>query len=186
MRSGARGTGVTTGLLDEGVDTGPTLRARRGGIGGEAPAAALEPRLARLGAVVLIETLSGLADGSLVATPQDAARVSHAPLLKKEDGRVRWSETAIVIERKVRAFQPWPGVTATLAGRALKLLRTRVEPGGSGAPGTLLAADADGLLVACGEASALRLLELQPESRRPMPAGAFAAGARLQPGLRFD
>lgn len=186
IANGERESGVTTMLLDEGLDTGPMLLSRREAIAPDDTAATLEPRLARIGAGLLIETLAGLATGTLAPRPQDPALASYAPLLKKDDGRVRWADPAVVIERKVRAFDPWPGATASLGGRSLKLLKTRVEAGSVGAPGTLLAADAAGLLVACGEGSALRLLELQPESRRPMPAAAFAAGARLSAGQRFD
>lgn len=186
IANGEAETGVTTMLLDEGLDTGPTLLSRRETIRPDDTAAALESRLARIGSRLLLETLDGLAAGTLVALPQDHARASSAPLLKKEDGVVRWSEPAQAIERKLRAFQPWPGSSARLQGRSLKILAARVEAGGSGEPGALLDVDSDGLLVACGGRSALRLLRLQPESRRPMPAAAFAAGARIRPGLRFD
>jgi methionyl-tRNA formyltransferase len=186
IANGEAETGVTTMLLDEGMDTGPTLLSRREPIQRDDTTATLEPRLARLGSRLLLETIDALAAGTLVPTPQDAARATSAPLLKKEDGVVRWSDEAPAIERKVRAFQPWPGATARLQGRSLRILASRVEAGPAAEPGTLLDVGADGLLVACGAASALRLLQLQPESRRPMPAAAFAAGARIRPGLRFD
>jgi methionyl-tRNA formyltransferase len=127
-----------------------------------------------------------MARGSVVPAAQDAAAASYAPRLKKEDGRVRWSDPATAIERRIRGFQPWPGAFATWDGRGLKLLRARVEPPRDGGPGSVLAVDAAGLVVACGEASSLRLLEVQPESRGAMAAAAFAAGARVRPGQRFD
>jgi methionyl-tRNA formyltransferase len=179
-------TGVTTMLLDEGLDTGPTLLARRTPIGAEETAAQLEGRLARLGAELLIETLSAWSAGSLRPTPQDNARATHARLLKKEDGRVDWGEPAAALERKVRGFQPWPGMTASLAGRGLRILCARVEPGAGDAPGTVMAVGPAGVVVACGARSRLRLIEVQPDSRRAMPAAAFAAGARLRDGQRFD
>lgn len=186
IANGEAETGVTTMLLDEGLDTGPTLLSRATPIGSEETAAALEDRLATLGAQLLVDTLDGVARGSLVPTPQDHARATHAPLLTKQDGRVRWTDPATSIERKVRAFQPWPGVATSLGGRALKILKARVAPAGPGEPGTLLTVEGEGLVVACGADTRLRLLEVQSESRRAVGAAAFAAGARLTPGQRFD
>jgi methionyl-tRNA formyltransferase len=184
--NGERETGVTTMLLDEGMDTGPALLQRRTPIGPEETAGALEQRLAAMGAPLLIETLDALARGTLRPEPQDAARASYAPLLKKEDGRARWSEPAAALERRIRGFQPWPAVTASIGGRAVKLLAARVDAREGGPPGSVLALDGTGVVVACGGASSLRLLEVQPESRGRMPAAAFAAGARIEPGQRFD
>jgi methionyl-tRNA formyltransferase len=184
--NGERETGVTTMLLDEGMDTGPTLLSRSTSIAPDETAGQLEERLSRLGASLLLETLDGLARGDLAPTPQDSARASYAPLLKKEDGRVDWAAEATTIERRIRGFQPWPGVVANVEGRGLKLLKARVETGAAGDGGTVLAVDGEGIVVACGSASALRLLEVQPESRRAMSAEAFAAGARLRPGQRFS
>ena len=186
IANGETETGVTTMLLDEGLDTGPTLLSRTTAIGSQETAAALEERLATLGAQLLVDTLDGVARSSLVPTQQDHARATHAPLLTKHDGRLRWTDPATSIERKVRAFQPWPGVANSLCGRALKILKTRVEPAGPGEPGTLLAVDDEGLVVACGADTRLRLLEVQSESRRAVPAAAFAKGARLTAGQRFD
>lgn len=183
--AGETETGVTTMLLDAGLDTGPLLLQRATPIGPDETAGALGDRLARLGAELLIETLAGWSRGAIAPRPQDPARASHARLLKKEDGDVSWDEPAAVIERKLRGFQPWPGATASVGGRALRLLRARVEPDGPGSPGTVLRLDADGIIVSCGSGSRLRLLELQPESRRAMSAAAFAAGARLLVGDRL-
>jgi methionyl-tRNA formyltransferase len=184
--NGERETGVTTMLLDEGMDTGPTLLSRSTPIAPDETAGQLEERLARMGASLLLETLDGLARGELAPTPQDSAHASYAPLLKKEDGRVDWGAEAAAIERRIRGFQPWPGAVANVAGRTLKLLKARVETGPAGDGGTVLAVDAEGIVVACGSASALRLLEVQPESRRGMSAAAFAAGARIRPGQRLS
>jgi methionyl-tRNA formyltransferase len=180
-------TGVTTMLIDAGLDTGPTLLARSTPIGEEETAPELESRLARMGGEVLVETVAGLADGSVRPVPQDEGRATLAPLLKKEDGRVDWRGSARAIERFIRAFQPWPGMTAALGGRALKLWRARVAPGSTqAAVGTVIGIDRESIVVACGEATALRLLDVQPENGKRMSAAAFAAGARLQPGARFD
>jgi methionyl-tRNA formyltransferase len=94
---------------------------------------------------------------------------------------------APAIERRVRGFNPWPGAHAILAGRGVKVLRARTAPAtGDASPGTVTEVGPDSVRVACGANTALALVEVQPESRRPMPARAFAAGARLRPGARFD
>jgi methionyl-tRNA formyltransferase len=188
IASGDAETGVTTMLLDEGLDTGPILLARRVPIGREETAAELEPRLAALGAELLLKTLAGLEDGSVRPAPQDPTRVTLAPPLRKEDGRLDWTRLAAELDCRVRGFHPWPGCFALFEGRTVKVLRARAEPDAPGEerpPGTVVGADASGVVVACAPPSRLRLLELQPESRRPMPAADFARGARLRPGARF-
>jgi methionyl-tRNA formyltransferase len=184
--NGESETGVTTMLLDEGMDTGPILLRRSTPIGPEETAGRLEERLAGMGASLLLETLDGLGRGGLSPIAQDSARATYAPLLKKEDGRVDWGADAGSIERRIRGFQPWPGAAAEIGGRDLKLLKARVETGGTAEAGTVLAVDDDGIVVACGAQSALRLLEVQPASRHAMSAFAFATGARIRPGQRFS
>lgn len=187
IANGEAETGVTTMLIDEGLDTGPTLLARSTPIGPDETAADLEPRLARLGAELLLDTVRGLESGTLVPVPQDHARATHAPILRKEHGRIDWAAPAATIARRARGFFPWPGAFAFHEGRLVKALRVReaAGPAAAVAPGTVVAVDRDGVTVACGGASALRLVEVQPESRRAMPAAAWAAGARLRPGARL-
>ena len=185
IANGETETGVTTMLIDEGLDTGPTLLARASPIGPEETAADLEPRLARLGALVLLETVAGLAAGTLSARPQDHARATFAPILKKEDGRLDWNQPAPTLACRVRGFHPWPGTHTSLDGKLLKVLAARAEASGPGEPGAVVAVDREGIMVACAEGTRLRLIEVQPESRKPMPASAFAAGARLSSGARF-
>jgi methionyl-tRNA formyltransferase len=185
IAGGETETGVTTMLIDEGLDTGPLLLARATPIGPEETAADLEPRLARLGAELLLETVRGLGDGLLQPKPQDHALASYAPLLKKEDGRIDWNLPADVLARRVRGFNPWPGTHTLWQGHVLKVLRARPMPGGPGEPGTVVSVDREGLVVASGQDTRLALLEVQLESRRPVSAGAFSAGARLRPGARF-
>lgn len=180
-------TGVSTMQIDEGLDTGPVLLQRATPIGRDETAADLEPRLARLGAQVLLETVRGLEAGELRPTPQDHERATLAPLLKKEDGRLDWSRRAQELDCRVRGFQPWPGSFFPLEGRGtVKVLAARALDGESAderAPGRLLDVGSEGLQVACGAGSRLLVTSVQPESRRPMSAAAFAAGARLRPGL---
>jgi methionyl-tRNA formyltransferase len=185
--NGERATGVTTMLIDEGLDTGPTLLARSTPIGPEETAPELEARLGPLGAEVLLETLGGLARGTLRAQPQDHAQATLAPILKKEDGRLDWSRPAEEIARRVRGLLPWPGTVTRASEGDLKVLRARVETAtnADAPPGTVISCGREGILVAAGGGTRLRLLDVQPESRGPMPAAAFAAGARLQPGARL-
>ena len=180
-------TGVTTMLIDEGLDTGPILLARRTPIGPTETTAQLEPRLARLGADLLVLTLDGLRDGSIRPRPQDASQATYAPLIGKDDGRLDWNARADALARRVRAFQPWPGTYTSLAGRGLKVLEAAPDPRPHQArPGSVLGIEKNGVLVACGESTTLRLLRVQPESRRAMEAFAFATGSRLTAGLCFE
>jgi methionyl-tRNA formyltransferase len=186
IANGDRETGVTTMLIDEGLDTGPLLLSRSLEIAPEETAAELEPRLARLGAQVLLETVRGLEEGTITPKAQDHARATLAPLLRKEDGRVDWALPATEIACRARGFFPWPGAFATHEGRILKLLRVReAAPAPGTAPAEVLSVGPDGVRIACGSGSSLLLLEVQPESRRAMPAAAWAAGARLRPGARL-
>jgi methionyl-tRNA formyltransferase len=183
--NGERETGVTTMLIDEGLDTGPTLLSRATPIGEEETAADLEARLAVLGAAVLVETLDGIGAGTLKAVPQDHARATLAPIIRKEDGRLDWTMPALALANRVRGFHPWPGTFTAWQGQPLKVLRARPAADGPSEPGEIVATDREGLVVGCGAGTRLRLLEVQPESRRPMSAAAFAAGLRPAPGARF-
>jgi methionyl-tRNA formyltransferase len=187
IANGDTETGVTTMQIDEGLDTGPLLLSRATPIGSDETAAELEPRLARLGGELLVETLAGLASGTLEPVPQDASRATLAPLLTKQHGRVDWSLPARSIACRARGFHPWPGAFTQHDGRLLKLLRVReAAPGqASREPGLVTLVDGEGIAVACGEGTLLRLEEVQPESRRAMPASAWAQGARLRPGARL-
>jgi methionyl-tRNA formyltransferase len=183
--NGETETGVTTMMIDEGLDTGPILLKRATAIGPEETTPELEARLAAIGGALLIETIDGLARGTIAPVPQDHGAATLAPILHKEDGRIDWSAPAEVIARRVRGLVPWPGTVTTWAGGDLKILRARPEAGTASAePGTILSND-DGIVVACGGGTALRILDVQPASRRPMTAAAFAAGARLSPGARL-
>jgi methionyl-tRNA formyltransferase len=186
IASGDATTGVTTMQIDEGLDTGPLLLARELAIGSRETASELEPRLARLGGELLVETIAGLERGTLSPVPQDASRATHARILTKEDGRVDWTQPASVVANRARGFHPWPGAATAHEGRLLKLLRVVETAGASTAqPGTVTAVDAQGFVVACGGGSLLHVEEVQPESRRAMPAAAWALGARLAAGARL-
>jgi methionyl-tRNA formyltransferase len=180
-------TGVTTMLIDEGLDTGPILLARQTPIGPEETAADLEPRLARMGAEVLLDTVRGLADSTLAPVAQDHARATLAPLLRKEDGLIDWTLPAETIACRARGFHPWPGAFTSHDRRLLKALRVRAV-GASDPPagaGTVTGVGPEGVRVACGSGTDLLLVEVQPESRRAMSATAWAQGARVRPGVRL-
>jgi len=169
--AGDQVTGVTIMLMDELLDHGPILAQRETPIGPDEDAAGLGKRLATMGA----ELLAGVLDriDELQPREQDHARARAAPRLKREDGELQWSLPAAEIDRRVRAFQPWPGVTLPLGGGRVKVLQGRSAAGG-GRPGEVLRRQPEGLVVAAGE-GAYRLEVVQLPGRRPMPARQLAA-----------
>jgi methionyl-tRNA formyltransferase len=182
-------TGVTTMLMDEGLDTGPILLQRSVPILEEDTGGSLEEKLAAIGADLLLETLARLEQGALVPAPQDESRSTLAPRITREDGRVDWSWTARRIHDRARAFDPWPNAWAQVDGAPLKLWKTLVVEdaiGESGEPGTILRIDAGGAHVACGEGTRLALLEVQSPGKARVSGADFARGKRLVPGSRLD
>jgi methionyl-tRNA formyltransferase len=180
--------GVTTILMDRGLDTGPILLQQRTCVGQRETAPELGDRLARLGAPLLVETLDRLADDGVEPRPQDEAAASLAPLLTRDMGSVRWERPAAEIERMTRAFARWPPVVARAATGRLRILVARATPGRSAreAPaGQVLGLAGDGVEVACGASTVLRIEELQPDSRRSMSGRAALAGRYLRAGERL-
>jgi methionyl-tRNA formyltransferase len=178
-------TGVTTMLIDEGLDTGPLLLSASTPIAPEETAGELEGRLAQLGADVLMETIDGLEGSSLTPHPQDHDLATLAPRIHKQDGRIDWHQPADTISRRVRAFNPWPGARARLDERTLKILRARPGERVTAAPGSIINAGKDAFAVACGDGASVEILEVQPENRRPMAAAAFLRGLRATATQRF-
>ena len=178
-------TGVTIMQLDAGLDTGPMLLERVRPIGSQDTAGDLHDALSELGAAALLEALDGLAAGTLKPRAQPADGVSYAPKIEKSESPLDWSVSAIHLDRKIRAFNPWPVAETRFAGESLRVLRARIaEPvGAHDAPGTLLGIAEDGLRVACGE-GVLAVRELQRAGKRPVSARDFANAVRLA-GLRF-
>jgi methionyl-tRNA formyltransferase len=178
-------TGVTIMQLDEGMDTGPTLLERRVAIEPEETAGELLARLAPIGAEALLEAIDGLAAGTLQAVPQDHARATHAPMLAKADGAIDFARPAGAVAARIRGVDPWPGAYAQLRGQTVKLFRARAEdagaPGAPGTPGTVIAIDATGAHVACGEGSVV-IRELQAAGRKRLTAAQFAAGRGIAVG----
>jgi methionyl-tRNA formyltransferase len=178
-------TGVTIMQLDAGLDTGPMLLERVRPIGSQDTAGDLHDALSELGAAALLEALDGLAAGTLKARAQPTEGASYAPKIEKSESPLDWSASAIQLDRKIRAFNPWPVAETRFAGECLRVLRARIaEPvGAHDAPGTLLGIAEDGLRVACGE-GVLAVRELQRAGKRPVSARDFANAVRLD-GLRF-
>lgn len=173
-------TGVSIMRLNEGMDTGPLYAQEPIAIKPEETAAELSERLRDRGVELLLGVLDRLEE--LTPTPQ-AGEASYAPLLTKEDGRIRFQDPARAIYARHRGVQPWPGSWFWHRGRRVKVLRMRPEAG-AGAPGEVLAVGPEGVLVAAGE-GAVRLIEVQPEGKRPMPAEAWARGYGVTLGSRL-
>jgi methionyl-tRNA formyltransferase len=180
-------TGVTTMLLDEGMDTGPILLQRATPIGVRERAPMLEARLAELGASLMVETLARLDAGTLAPVPQDPALATVSGKLERKLGRVDWRESADVLARRCRAFDPWPGLFASFRGARLKLhgLESAGVRPGEEEPGTVLEVSAAGIAVRCGGGSVALLTDVQREGKRRLPADAFIIGERVAPGERF-
>jgi methionyl-tRNA formyltransferase len=178
-------TGVTTMRIDEGLDTGDILLKREMRIRDDDTAVTLAPRLALLGAELLVHTLEELRKGSLKPIPQDDSLATLAPILKKEDGLVDFSRTATEIHNRLRGFQPWPGAYTQFRGKNLKIVAARVDAGSQqGAPGELRLSS-DRLLVDCGAGTCLELLQVQPEGKKAMSGADFIRGYRPADGERL-
>jgi methionyl-tRNA formyltransferase len=182
---GEQTTGVTTMLMDAGLDTGAMLVKKTTPIGLEETAGELHDRLALLGCDALAETLHLLCSGSLSPEPQDDALSSYAPMLKKEDGRIDWNRSALDIHNQVRGLAPWPGAYTHLQGEPLRLARTLPESGRGGEPGRVLSTGADGLRIACGE-GILLVRELQLPGKKRLPAAEFLRGRTIPAGTVLE
>ena len=178
-------TGVTTMFIEPTLDTGPILLQRKTPIGEKETAPELMQRLAEIGAELLGETLARL--DYLTPRPQHDADATFAPVLKKEDGLIDWSLSAFQIERRIRGFQPWPNAYTSFNSKSLILWEAQptisVTSGISN--GEVILAQKDELVVQCGQRTALRVLEVQPEARKRMAARDFINGMRLKVGDRF-
>ena len=178
-------SGVSTMRLEAGVDTGPVYGTEALIIGGDETAGELHDRLAEMGASLLVETLAGLEAGFLHPLPQETEGITHAPLLRKEEGSVDFDASPRRVHDRIRGLSPWPGITVEWEGRRLKLSDSRVLPPSATAidtvPGTILAVDAEGMTVACREGSIL-IARLQLAGRKWTEPEAFARGESLSAG----
>jgi len=183
--SGDRSTGITIMRMNPAMDEGDILLQRTVPIESVDTAETLGGRLARLGATLLVEAVSGLKAGTITERPQDSSAATLAPRIQKSMGRIDWRKPATAIEREVRAFQPWPTAYTTMYGKQLKALRvhvgappaTRAKP----APGTVIASGKAGIIVVTGT-DPLVLTVVQLEGHRPLQAGDFVRGHPVEPG----
>ena len=179
--NGETETGVTTMMMDVGLDTGDMLLKRSTPIDPDEDTRSLHDRLCQIGAELLGETLDELAAGRLVPEKQDDALTCYAPMLKKEDGLIDWSKEAATVKNLVRGMTPWPGAYSYLDDKLLKVYRVQTATG-TGTPGSVLSAGRDGIEVACGEGSII-IHELQLEGKKRLNAVEFVAGCKLEPGM---
>ena len=180
IEAGDAQTGVTIMQMDEGLDTGAMLLHEAVPIGAEDTTARLHDRLATLGGRLIVEALEMAACGGLHAEPQPAEGITYAHKIEKAEAVIDWSQPAAVIERRVRAFDPFPGASTGLAGEGIKVWAAQVVDGG-GAPGSVLDVGDHGITVACGE-QALRLTQLQRAGGKRLAAAEFLRGFPIVQG----
>lgn len=183
--NGERKTGVTTMFIEPTLDTGPILLQRATPIGETETAPRLMQRLSEIGAELLSETLSRLDE--ITPQPQNDAQATFAPILKKEDGSIDWNLDAAAIEHRIRGLQPWPNAYTSFNSRGLTIWEAQallsVAPGVQ--PGEVAVAMRDELVVQCGNNTALRVLEVQPEARKRLAARDFINGMHVKVGDRL-
>jgi len=183
-------TGNTTMLLEEGLDTGPMLLQQQVPIGPDQTAVDLFEILAVRGAPLMVETLAGLANGSIQPKGQDHAKATLAPILTRDDGRMDFSgRTATELRNRWRGFQPWPGAFTLLNGKklivhAMEIVSGAKRPNIAVEPGQLLI-DQNDMLVGCAQGTWLALIELQIEGKKRMTSAEFLRGTQLTPGTRL-
>ncbi len=189
LRKGENKTGITIFELNEKMDEGPILAQTEVSIRSEENAGELLQRMAQIGAEFLADTVSRISE--LTPKPQNHAEATYAPLIKKQDGRIDWTEPAIQIERLVRAFNPWPSSFTFFKGKRLKILEGRVPDAKfsgttPGVPGEILNISQDGITVACGHNSIFQIEKVHPENKKPMDADAYSRGEDMQSGDKFS
>ncbi len=177
--NGDEKTGITTMLMDEGLDTGSLLLREETIIKDDDTSETLGKRLSTIGASLLIKTLKDIRDGTVKPQPQ-AGESSFAPVIKKKDGLIDWSKSARDIFNFVRGMQPWPGAYCYINSELVKLIKTGYIEG-KGMPGVIVKSGSEGLIIGTGK-GLLSVIELQPSGKRPMPSAAFIQGRRLTAG----
>jgi methionyl-tRNA formyltransferase len=178
--NGETETGVTTMLMDVGLDTGDMLLVQKTALDENEDVASLHDRMAAMGADLLAETLDRLKTGDLVPQPQNSADSCYAPMLKKEDGIINWQADARTIHNQVRGLAVWPGACTTIDDQVLKIFRTRVG-NGSGEPGAVLQASRGHFEVACRSGS-LFIHEMQLAGKKRLDCTSFLAGYPVSEG----
>lgn len=180
IEAGDAETGITIMQMDAGLDTGDMLLVGREPIRGDDTTAALHDRLADLGGRLIVEALQA---GALTRTPQPAEGITYAHKIDKAESAIDWRQPAVEIERRLRAFDPFPGGAAALDGEVLKVWRAELAPG-AGEPGRVIDVTAAGTVVACGQ-GALRLVELQRPGGKRAPAAQVMQAQPIRAGQSF-
>ncbi|MGH9410561.1 MAG: methionyl-tRNA formyltransferase [Vicinamibacterales bacterium] len=183
--AGDHETGVTIMRVETELDAGPTFAMTTVPIPPEATSGDMEAALAVEGARLLLPVIADLAAGRAIETPQDHSQATFAPKVTKEEGTIDWTATAGTIHNRVRALQPWPLASTTIRGLRCVIRRAAQAVDVSMAPGMVVRARGDELVVACGNGTALRILEIQPDGRRSMTARDFLAGRGALEGERL-
>ena len=176
IASGESVTGVTTMRIDEGLDTGDILLQKEIAIAAEDTSVTLAPRLAAIGAELMMETLRGFEAGSLRPQKQDDSQATLAPVLKKEDGKIDFHRSAQEVYNRFRGFQPWPGAFTRFRGKGLSI--TAMRPASEKVRPLELLATGGQLFVGCGDSRAIELLEIQPDGKKRISAKDFLHGYR--------
>jgi methionyl-tRNA formyltransferase len=183
IANGETVTGVTTMRIDAGLDTGDILLQQELPIAPEDTAETIAPRLASIGADLVVETLRGLEARTLHPRPQDNTQASLAPILKREDGLIDFSRSAAGIINRIRGFQPWPGAYTKFRGKTLQILKAR--PATDAAPLGEMHVVSNRLLVGCGHQTSLELLQIQLEGKKRSSAQDFVRGYRPNPNEKL-
>jgi len=180
-------TGNSTMLLEEGLDTGPILLEQQVAVDPEQTAVDLFDVLAQKGAPLVVETLKGLEEGTILPRPQDHAGATLAPILQREDGRIDFAgRTATEIRNRWRGFQPWPGAFTFLDGKKLIVHRMQFAESGAAAPAGEVRIDGQRMLVACAANTWIEFVELQLEGKKRLTAAEFLRGAGLRAGAQLS
>lgn len=184
IEAGDASTGVCVMRMDAGMDTGPVYARAALDVAPDDTTETLTQRLAALGAEALAPVLDALAAGTAVAAPQPEDGVTLAPPLDKDLADLDWARPAVELERAIRAYHPWPGTRTLMLDKVVRVLPVAaVGAATEAAPGTVVAADARGVVVACGGGTTLVMPTLQVEGRKAMPVGELLRGFGLRPGM---
>jgi len=184
--NGDKETGITTMLLDTGMDTGDILLAEKTPINTDDTSSTMHDRLAEMGGTLLIETIRGLVDGSITPLKQNEAEATYAPMLSKKDGQIDWKQPAAKIETFVRGMTPWPGAFSFFNDKRLKIFKTEVVSTDSNEqPGTVIRGFTDELRVMTGK-DALSIIELQGSSGKRLSVKDFLRGNKMPVGSVFS
>ncbi len=168
------------------MDAGPIYLQETVPLTGDETTASLQAKLTPIGARLLMETIEKIKQGTIAPRVQDEAQVTFAPMIKKEDGVIDWTQTAVEIERRIRGFTPWPSAHTYVRGKLLKVHRASVlvKQPAAGSPGEVVKADGQGFWVASGS-GVLSLEEVQLENKKRLSGTEFLKGARIQSGERL-